>query len=49
MGPLRDWPGRESSSTPRPNCSPDGLAKVTFCLDPDGTFIELVEMLEVAA
>ena len=27
--------------------APDGLAKVTFCQDPDGTPIELVEMLEV--
>jgi len=26
-----------------PQISPDGLAKVTFCKDPDGTFIELVE------
>jgi glyoxylase I family protein len=31
-----------------PQLAPDGLAKVTFCQDPDGTFIELVEMLEVA-
>ena len=30
-----------------PQLSPDGLAKVTFCQDPDGTPIELVEMLEV--
>jgi glyoxylase I family protein len=30
-----------------PQLSPDGLAKVTFCLDPDGTPIELVEILEV--
>jgi catechol 2,3-dioxygenase-like lactoylglutathione lyase family enzyme len=29
-----------------PQLSPDGLAKVTFCQDPDGTFIELVEILE---
>jgi catechol 2,3-dioxygenase-like lactoylglutathione lyase family enzyme len=28
-----------------PQYSPDGTAKVTFCKDPDGTFIELVEML----
>jgi len=26
-----------------PQFSPDGRAKVTFCKDPDGTFIELVE------
>jgi catechol 2,3-dioxygenase-like lactoylglutathione lyase family enzyme len=31
-----------------PQLAPDGLAKVTFCLDPDGTYIELVEILEVA-
>jgi len=28
-----------------PQLSPDGYAKVTFCRDPDGTFIELVEVL----
>ncbi len=28
-----------------PQKSPDGYAKVTFCRDPDGNFIELVEML----
>jgi len=28
-----------------PQKSPDGLVKVTFCKDPDGTPIELVEML----
>jgi catechol 2,3-dioxygenase-like lactoylglutathione lyase family enzyme len=32
--------------TAPPQLSPDGLAKVTFCQDPDGTPIELVEMLE---
>jgi len=30
-----------------PQLSPDGLAKVTFCHDPEGNPIELVEMLEV--
>lgn len=29
-----------------PHKSPDGYAKVTFCHDPDGTTIELVEVLE---
>ncbi len=29
----------------KPQHSPDGLVKVTFCKDPDGTPIELVEML----
>jgi len=28
-----------------PQVSPDGNAKVAFCKDPDGTFIELVEEL----
>ncbi|MBI4284061.1 MAG: VOC family protein [Chloroflexi bacterium] len=28
-----------------PQKSPDGYAKVTFCRDPDGTLIELVELL----
>jgi len=29
-----------------PQTSPDGNAKVAFCRDPDGTFIELVEDLK---
>ena len=29
-----------------PQKSPDGLVKVTFCNDPDGTPIELVEVLD---
>lgn len=29
-----------------PQFSPDGYAKVTFCNDPDGTPIELVEVLD---
>lgn len=29
-----------------PQLSPDGYAKVTFCQDPDGTLVELVEVLE---
>ena len=32
--------------TAPPQISPDGCAKVTFCFDPDGTPIELVEMLD---
>jgi hypothetical protein len=28
-----------------PQLSPDGYAKVTFCRAPEGTFIELVEVL----
>jgi lactoylglutathione lyase len=29
----------------RPQLSPDGYAKVTFCRAPEGTFVELVEVL----
>lgn len=29
-----------------PQLSPDGYAKVTFCRDPDGNLIELVEVLK---
>ena len=29
-----------------PQKSPDGLVKVTFCNDPDGTPIELVEIID---
>ena len=39
---LRERGVRFNSS---PQESPDGKAKVAFCQDPDGTFIELVEML----
>lgn len=31
--------------TAPPQRSPDGSAKVTFCRDPDGTLVELVEVL----
>tara|TARA_R110000824_G_scaffold398310_1_gene602246 strand:- start:1265 stop:1693 length:429 start_codon:yes stop_codon:yes gene_type:complete len=29
-----------------PQYSPDGYAKVTFCKDPDGSLVELVEILQ---
>jgi catechol 2,3-dioxygenase-like lactoylglutathione lyase family enzyme len=29
-----------------PQLSPDGYAKVTFCRDPDGSLVELVEVLQ---
>lgn len=32
-----------------PQASPDGYARVAFCLDPDGTPLELVEVLDPAA
>jgi catechol 2,3-dioxygenase-like lactoylglutathione lyase family enzyme len=31
--------------TTKPQTSPDGRAKVTFCRDPDGTALELVEVI----
>lgn len=31
-----------------PQLSPDGYAKVTFCQDPDGTLVELVEVLDAS-
>lgn len=31
-----------------PQLSPDGYAKVAFCLDPDNTLIELVEVLDTS-
>jgi len=33
--------------TCEPQVSPDGKAKVTFCVDPDGVPIELVQELTV--
>jgi len=36
--------GVQFNSTPQ--ISPDGYAKVTFCRDPEGNFIELVEVLK---
>ena len=32
-----------------PQLSPDGYAKVTFCFDPDGTPVELVQVLDANA
>jgi hypothetical protein len=29
-----------------PQQAPDGGAKVTFCCDPEGNFLELVEVLD---
>ena len=38
-----DWSARGINFTCPPQMSPDGKAKVTFCQDPDGTFLEIVE------
>ena len=32
-----------------PQLTPDGYAKVTFCFDPDGTPVELVQVLDANA
>ena len=32
-----------------PQCSPDRRAKVAYCKDPDGTYIELVQVFDVPA
>ena len=49
---LGDLYGRLLQHGIRFNCpplvSPDGYAKVTYCHDPDGTLIELVEILDAA-
>tara|TARA_R110000744_G_scaffold350216_1_gene455841 strand:- start:1161 stop:1586 length:426 start_codon:yes stop_codon:yes gene_type:complete len=37
--------GENTFFVSEPQTSPDGKAKVAFCKDPDGTFIELVEEL----
>ena len=37
---------RGVSFTCSPYLSPDGYAKVTFCQDPEGSFIELVQVLK---
>ena len=37
---------QNTSFVSEPQTSPDGNAKVAFCRDPDGTYIELVEELK---
>jgi catechol 2,3-dioxygenase-like lactoylglutathione lyase family enzyme len=36
------------SFTSAPVLSPDGLARVVFCLDPEGTHLEIVEQLDTS-
>jgi len=45
-GTYREWSERGISFNSSPQLSPDGKAKVVFCRDPDGTFLEIVEELQ---
>lgn len=41
-----EWSGKGVTCNSKPIVSPDGKAKLFFCQDPDGTFLEIVQMLE---
>jgi catechol 2,3-dioxygenase-like lactoylglutathione lyase family enzyme len=41
-----DWTAKGIRCNSEPVVSPDGKAKLFFCQDPDGTFLEIVQMLE---
>jgi len=41
-----NWSARGIKCNSEPVISPDGKAKLFFCQDPDGTFLEIVQMLE---
>lgn len=40
------WSAKGVRCNSKPVVSPDGKAKLFFCQDPDGTFVEIVQMLE---
>lgn len=40
-----DWAARGVQCNSEPVVAPDGKAKLFFCQDPDGTFLEIVQML----
>ncbi len=40
------WSARGIKCNSEPVISPDGKAKLFFCQDPDGTYLEIVQMLE---
>ena len=40
-----DWVAKGVKCNSEPVVSPDGKAKLFFCQDPDGTFLEIVQML----
>jgi catechol 2,3-dioxygenase-like lactoylglutathione lyase family enzyme len=41
-----DWIAKGVKCNSEPVVSPDGKAKLFFCQDPDGTYLEIVQMLE---
>ena len=41
-----DWSGKGVKCNSAPVVSPDGKAKVFFCQDPDGTYLEIVQILD---
>ena len=43
---YREWSAKGIPFNSPPQLSPDGKAKVAFCRDPDGTFLEIVEELQ---
>jgi catechol 2,3-dioxygenase-like lactoylglutathione lyase family enzyme len=42
---YKDWTAKGIEFTCPPQVDPPGTAKVTFCRDPDGVYLELVELL----
>ncbi len=45
-GAYAELTGKGVRCNSEPTISPDGKAKLFFCQDPDGTFLEIVQMLE---
>jgi catechol 2,3-dioxygenase-like lactoylglutathione lyase family enzyme len=43
---YKEWSARGIRCNSMPVVSPDGKAKLFFCQDPDGTFLEIVQMLK---
>jgi len=41
-----DWSARGVKCNCSPQTAPDGKARLFFCQDPDGTFLEIVEVIE---
>jgi catechol 2,3-dioxygenase-like lactoylglutathione lyase family enzyme len=41
-----EWSAKGVECNSEPTVSPDGKAKLFFCRDPDGTFLEIVQMMQ---
>ena len=41
-----EWSAKGVRFNCPPQVAPDGKAKLTFCQDPDGTFLEIVELMD---